>query len=385
MPGPTVAQSLLETPLQSSGTHRSVAIARRGRALQLAILALIAAVGIGWFCWFAARPASSSGDVSIHNHVEVREPATGAADPARAEPSERAAVDGPAPGGVEFGRSATLPRPIPAPFDDARLEGTGHIRGIVQAPAGIEFPIEWVLEVGPSSGLIGRERAQSRRLEFHAGETEFDLPDLPLGGYMLRASSFGLSTDAHHVLLAKPTETQLFVVMQLAPTAFVEGNVRFPDFVPAAGLELFLEPRPSGPRALAVTDVSGQFLFTDVHEGGYTLHFGRAENPVRPSIEVDVSRPSVRVPEAVVPALGELIVRVSSSPGVGVLDAKVEGYGDHGGRFDGVTGQDGEYRARFLPAGRITVSATLPDGRRVQGRVQLEVGVRGLIDLVAQP
>lgn len=372
--------------MQFTGTSTSVAITRRGRASTLAILAVIAVAGLGWFGWFAARPVSSSDEPRLEaSHGHSTASTAGSGNSTRDAAGERTSLEAPVPGGVEFGRSSTLPRPTPAPFDESRLEGSGHIRGMVQAPAGIEFPIEWVLEVGPSSGLIGRDRAQSRRLEFHAGETEFDLPDLPLGGYMLRASSFGLASDAHHVLLAKPTETQLFVVMQLAPTAFVEGSVRFPDFVPAAGLDLYLEPRPSGARALAVADISGQFLFTDVQEGGYTLHFGRAENPVRPSIEVDVSRPSVRVPETVVPALGELIVRVSSSPGVGVLDARVEGYGDHGGRFDGVTGQDGEYRARFLPAGRITVSATLPDGRRVQGRVQLEVGVLGLIELVAHP
>ena len=260
--------------------------------------------------------------------------------------------------------------------------GRGHIRGFVQAPPGIEFPTEWVLTVEPSTSLIGREHAETRKLEFHNGEREFDLKDLAFGGYMLRASSFGLATRAQHLLLARPADTDLYVSMQLAVTAFIEGSVRYEDSTPAIGLELALEPRPNGVRVVAISDSIGHFLFTDVTSGGYTLHFGNPENPVRQPIEVNVSGPAEHLEDAIVPKMCELIVRVLQAPGLPAKGVKVDGYGDHGGRFVGETNADGEYRARFLPAGRITTSAQFPDGGRVTGRKLVGVGVLELIELV---
>ena len=281
-----------------------------------------------------------------------------------------------------FGRSPTHTPSAPGVFDETRLDGRGHIRGFVQAAPGVAFPQEWVLSVGPSTGLIGRERAETRRLEFHGGEQEFDLPDLPFGGYMLRATAFGLASGEQHMLLARPNERELYVVMQLEVTAFVEGSVRYEDSTPAVGLALALEPRSAGTRVLATSGEYGDFLFTDVKSGAYTLHIGSPENPVREPIEVNVGGSPERLADVTVPKMCELLVRTLHGPGAPATGVKLEGYGDHGGRVAGETNANGEYRARFLPEGRITVIAIFPDGERVKGRKVVSLEGLELLELV---
>jgi hypothetical protein len=161
--------------------------------------------------------------------------------------------------------------------------------------------------------------------------------------------------------------------------------VRFEDYLPAPGLELALEPRPAGVRVVVKTDVSGNFLFTDVKSGGYALHVGHPETPVREPIDLDVGGDPVRMNDIVLPKLGELIVRVLSAPGVPAAGVKLEGYGEHGGRIDGVTDAAGEFRARYLPPGRITVNAIFQDGRSVRGRRVLGESASELIELVLAP
>jgi hypothetical protein len=346
----------------------------RGRsALRLVLLLALVAVGCLTF-WFASRTAPTPDEVHLPTDQSRSIPTSG-----------RGSADSPPMAiqpALEVGRSEKQPRPVPEAFNEKNLDGRGHIRGFVQAPAGVEFPQEWVLNVLPSSALVGREHAETRRLEFHAGEQEFDLPELSLGGYMLRASAFGLASDEQHLLLAKPHETELYVVMQLSVTTFVEGNVRYEDYTPAVGLELALEPRPSGVRVTTKTDAIGHFLFTDVKSGGYTLHFGQPETPVRDAVEVNVTNSPERVPEAVVPKMGELIVRVLQESGAPAKGVKLDGYGEHGGRISGETNAEGEFRATFLPPGRITVNAIFPDGSTVKGRKSLDAGGLELLELI---
>lgn len=353
--------------------------ARSGKAglVLLLILVLAAVAALTWMRTPAGDPARFDPRPPTPDPAQPK--AAGAGEPAASKRAEIPMTITPA---LETGRSEGLPRPVAKAFDESRLVGHGHIRGFVQAPPGIEFPTEWVLTVEPSTSLIGREHAETRKLEFHNGEREFDLRELAFGGYMLRASAFGLASGAQHLLLARPADVELYVSMQLAVTAFIEGSVRYEDSTPAIGLELALEPRPAGVRAIAISDSIGHFLFTDVKSGGYTLHFGNPENPVRKPIEVNVSGPAEHLADAIVPKMCELIVRVLDAQGLPARGVKVDGYGDHGGRFDSETNGDGEYRARFLPAGRITVGAQFPDGVRVTGRQMVGIGVLELIQLV---
>ncbi|HTF91314.1 MAG TPA: carboxypeptidase-like regulatory domain-containing protein [Planctomycetota bacterium] len=347
---------------------------RGGSALALLlILALAAALALVW--WRAARAGAVPQDVDASS-----------SDAASNEGSRPPAPLDPDPMGVrsplEVGRSERIPRTAAQPFDPARLEGKGHIRGFVQAPPGIEFPQEWTLYVLPSSSLIGKDKAETRKLEFHAGEQEFDLEDLALGGYMLRAVTFGLSSDEQHMLLAKPGETELYVILQLGVTSFIEGSVRYDDSTPAVGLTLALEPRAGGARVIANSDPIGHFLFTDVKSGAYTLHFGKPESPVREPIAVNMGTSPEHLPDAIVPKLGELYVRAFYDAATPAKGVKLDGYGEHGGRIEGETDENGEYRATFLPPGTFTVNALFPDGTRARGKKIVQVGELDLLELV---
>ncbi|HUR29514.1 MAG TPA: hypothetical protein VM509_15095 [Planctomycetota bacterium] len=346
--------------------------ARSGKFALGAVIVLALVASALFAAWRMNQPAPERAAPELSPIAPSDAPATSGAAPMTIEP-------------IEVGRSAKLPRPEPRAFDPARLEGRGRLRGFVQAPPGVEFPQEWTLSVLPSTSLIGKERAETRVLEFHAGEQEFDVPDLAFGGYMLRASAFGLASDEQHMLLAKPSETELYVLMQLSVTTFVEGQVRFEDYLPASGLELALEPRPAGVRAVVKTDISGHFLFTDVKAGGYTLHVGNPETPVREPLEVNVGGGPEHVKDVVLPKLGELVVRVLAAPGAPAQGVKLEGYGDQGGRIDGLTDAAGEFRARYLPPGRITVNAVFADGKSVRGRRNVGAGASELLELVLAP
>ncbi|MEO6711469.1 MAG: carboxypeptidase-like regulatory domain-containing protein [Planctomycetota bacterium] len=347
---------------------------RGGSALfLLAILAIAAVMALIW--WRAARAGAVPANLNASSGGTA--PGAGSQAPPPEDPDPMG-VRSP----LEVGRSERIPRTEARPFDPARLEGRGHIRGFVQAPPGIEFPQEWILSVLPSSSLIGKEHAETRKLEFHAGEQEFDLQDLDLGGYMLRASAFGLASDEQHMLLAKPGETELYVILQLGVTSFIEGSVRYDDSTPAVGLSLALEPQSGGARAIASSDSIGHFLFTDVKSGAYTLHFGKPESPVRESIAVHMGTSPEHLPDAIAPKLGELFVRAfydAATPAAGV---KLDGYGDHGGRIEGETDANGEYRARFLPPGTFTVNALFPDGQRAGGKKVVQLGELDLLELV---
>ena len=343
---------------------------RAGRGL-LPLLGLLALAVIATAGWFVSRARENPND-----GAELAPPPTapGSSAPSGATPgapgagAPRTEVPMELSTALEVGRSATRPRPEPTAFDERLLDGKGRIRGFVQAAPGIDFPETWTLRVGPSPSLIGHDRAETRELEFHAGEKEFALEDLPLGGYAISARAFGMASSESHLLLARPGETDLYVVLQFAITSVVDGTVRLEDTSTVAGLELALEPDPSGPRITAITDALGRFAFTDVREGAYRLHFGRPESPVRESVEVKVLGHVEHLPDLVVPKLCELLVRVEREPGLPAVGVRLEGFGDKGGRFTAVTDERGEYRARFLPAGRITVDAMAADGRHARGR-----------------
>lgn len=354
----------------------------RGRAALLWI-GLVAVAALLGLATFLASPPRAAQDPESGTTAPGR-PAAGVNPTGAPESAGGARTEAPAdePPVLETARSARGPRQAPGSFDERVLDGKGRIRGFVQAPAGVDFPLEWTLLVGPSPSMIGHERAESRTLSFQNGEREFALEDLPLGGYALCARAYGLASLEQHLLLAKPGETDVYVSMQFGITAVVEGSVRLADSAAVLGLELSLEPRPAGVRQTATSDLYGHFTFTDVRQGGYTLHFGSPENPVREAIEVNVVGPFERLGDLTVPKMCELVVRAQTELGAPVRGVQIDGYGDHGGRFSGLTDEQGEVRARFLPAGRITVDARSEDGRSRRGRKLVDDSGPGILVLV---
>jgi hypothetical protein len=279
----------------------------------------------------------------------------------------RTAVPPPPPAGpVPREPPAELPRASPPPVaasgaaalsDHARFAGTGRIRGVVSVEAGTDFPAVWTLTVEPSRALVGGEHAESRALTFSAGEREFALSDLALGGYSLRAHAFGFDSGARHVLLAKPEADDMYLSFVLVPTGVLEGRVLFADGAGAEGLPLVLESRPQGARRATTAGLGGAFLFDDVRNGAHRLHVGAPHNPIVPALDLAFSGPAQRLDDIVVPPLGVISGRVVDELGNGQVRVLVRGYGDAGGTVETTTDSEGRYRAEFLPAGRYTLYA----------------------------
>jgi hypothetical protein len=241
--------------------------------------------------------------------------------------------------------------------DHARFAGSGRIRGVVSVDAGVEFPAEWTLSLEPSRALIGGEHATSRTLTFSAGEREFALPDLPLGGYALRAHAFGFDSGERHVLLAKPGADDQYLSFVLVPTGVLEGRVLFADGTGAEGLPLALESRPDGAQRATAAGIGGAFLFDDVRNGAHRLHVGAPHNPIVPASDFTFTGPAQRLDDVVVPPLGVISGRVVDELGNAQAGVLVQGHGDGGGSVETATDAEGRFRAEFLPAGRYTLYA----------------------------
>jgi hypothetical protein len=331
----------------------------------LAALAVLAALLVYWQAWTPREdaPAGPRAD----SRGEVRAPA-----PLLEEPGQAAEV-------VEIGREAPVPRPELRPFDEHRLDGRGRIRGFVSTTSGIEFPQIWQLSLTPSKVLIGGERAESRTLEFQSGEQEFELDDLPLGGYQVRASSFGLSSSAQELMLSKPAEDDVYLFISMTPTGFIEGRALDELGRPVEELPLVLLSKPAGSRRDVKTNPGGHFLIDDVRDGLYELHVGSPQSPILPPVEIGFRGPSERVPDLVLPLLGELALTVVDDAQRAVAGATIRGYGDHGGSIEMTSDERGEARARFLPTGRYTVLASDKAGHSGTARQLLAKGERAAL------
>src|SRR5688572_19712352 len=128
------------------------------------------------------------------------------------------------PAGLEPGQRIPLAQRRPLPPEE-RFRGEGRIEGFLDLPAGAEVPRPWTLVLEPSKVLIGGDRAETRRVTFEAGEREFALDKVALGGYQLRAEAPNMSGPPELVLLARPDSHDVIVHVALRPAAFVEGWV----------------------------------------------------------------------------------------------------------------------------------------------------------------
>lgn len=321
----------------------------------------------------AATPTSEQAPAGAHVHRDEAEPASVRIDIAPRDPG---------------------PRPRPALVPDtpeelaARFDGTGRIEGYVDLPAGVPMPRNWTLVLEPSKVLIGGDRAAPRRVEFSAAETSFSVDDLPLGGYEVRAEAPGMSGATEYQLLARPDSQYVILRLDLRPAAFVEGRVLDAEGAGVEGLTLFLVQRSNGTRREVTTGPGGGYLFELVPDGEHTLYPGHVESPLAPARELVVSPPSVPMPDFVVPVLARIEVRVRDRAGQFVEGARIEGWGSNGGRVDGTTDRMGLYEARFLPAGRFTVSAYAPPPAadlRARGWIDVEPGGSQALDLELSP
>lgn len=326
----------------------------------MAALTLCAAIAVG-AAWLWTRgdssPSESIGPQTAPRPAEIAHE-TGAADEsARTNVTESA--------------------PHPPVADPLRFRGRGRIRGELRGQ-GFDVPERWTLILEPHPTLIGSEYAEVRRIEFLKGETRFDVQDLPLGGYRVRAEALGLNSSRASAPLARGA-SDAQVTLYLSRAGIVDGFVFDHEGRAAEGLAVRIENTRTHDVDQVDVDATGMFLARDIVDGEYTIAFGSREAPLVAPQGFTFRAPSMRWPETRLPPSGSARIRVVDTNGVPMLDAEVLGSASPVGVVRGRTGGDGAVIARYLHLGRYEITATAPDGRT--GRANFEVGVEARADV----
>mgnify|MGYP001259510329 CR=1 FL=1 len=325
---------------------RGAAPARSGRVAPWLLVGLVLIVGAG--LWLRQRGETAAREALAPPRIEA---------PVAARPpvTERMAEIGD-PTLRESRADETDPTAPSAPAAPLDFDGRGRLAGRATVAPGMSFPERWTLVIEPSLTITGRERAVRREVTLEGGETEFEVTDLPLGGYSLRATAPGLNGIPVDVAIFKGQE-RAYVVLRMTPSGFLEGDVLDGRGQPVEDLPVVLESDADKTRTEARTDANGYYRFAQVLDGEYTLYFGSPENPLTPPRSLAYQAPSLRFPRVELPVHNEitLVATDSALREVGGIDLR--GFGSNGGTIEGRTGPDGRLRVRFLPPGEYRVTA----------------------------
>ncbi len=248
--------------------------------------------------------------------------------------------------------------------------GTGRIRGELQVHGNAELG-PWTLHLVPSLGMRGIEGATRRTLKFDAGVLKFELSDLPLAAFDLIPEAEGFNGRRVPVLLS-PTRGEVAVVLGLFEAGSLGGRVVDTQRQPLTGLLIVLVPAMGTRRLELQTDALGGFLFPSVPDGDWTLHFGSEQLGVADPVPLTMEAPGRTLPTFEVPRMGRAEVLVRDARGNPLPDIRVRGFGPTGGLIDGRTDGEGRLWAHFLPLGRYTVRAAMPDVGRGITEFELE-------------
>lgn len=342
------------SPGQKSQSGRAVVL--------LAVLAvfLVAILGALWI-WVSSG-SSDDPPPAIDRQAPVEEGATYFDPGGLPVPPRGAGTAGP----IE----ASTP-PVDALQDPRRFEGRGSIRGQVVVDPEVEFPERFTVVVGPSRSLLGRERAASRRVEYPGTAEEFQIDDLPLGGYDVWVEAERMNSLRTAVLLTR-TAAHPYVILKISPTGFLDGYVTRSDGGPAADVKVTLERVSGEDRREVLTRADGQYRFDDLPDGEYRILFGPPETPLAPPRSLVFTSPSLRFPDVTLPATVSVRIHSLNYQRSAVPGCVISGFGDHGGKIDAVTDSDGTAWAENLPPGRYRVTARADDGRKARTTIEIE-------------
>ncbi len=276
-----------------------------------------------------------------------------------------------------------LPTPMDPPppaLGPNRFDGRGRIHGEVLAAKSVTYPNDWTLVIEPSPTLIGSEHAATRRIEFHAGERAFDVPDLPLAGYRVRAEAPALNCTDLSALLIKGSEVA-FATLEFRPSGFIDGRVLAANGAPADGVDVVLESVETKLRREQRADAAGGYVFRDVLDGVYRLYVGRPETPLVPPGDIRFTAPSLRFKDVTLPPTGAIVLHTRAENGAPVADVEVSGFGSMGGALRARSDYLGIARLPWLPPGEYRIEGRTDDGRRgrVNVVVQADVDVDGVL------
>lgn len=326
-----------------------------------ALVLLLLSVWTAWSLWGEVGGRAGSGDSAaiVPTRAETAPGREATAQVAREAPGRSAptAVD----------PSELAARPAAA----ADFRGRGAIRGALVLGPGIEPPPTWTVLVGPSRSLVGRERAESRRTEVSGERREFEILDLPLGGYDVRVEAPGLDSFPVPVLLVRGSE-QAFVNVAVHRRGILDGFLVDAEGAPLEGIQVVLEDEHSGERRSTLSTATGSYAFTNLPDSEYRIYFGGVTHPLVPREELSFRAPSMRYPVRHMPALGALRLRVIDPAGNPIAGATIHGFSPGGGLIDAVTDELGLAHAPNLPPGRYRLAARHEASGR-EGRITLDV------------
>jgi hypothetical protein len=274
------------------------------------------------------------------------------------------------------GASEITPRPRteePPPGEPRRgaqpsFKGRGSVRGLVTAAKGSKLPESFTLNVGPSDSLFGREFAESRVTELTA--PEFEISDLPMGGYDVWVKASGMNSRRYPVLLSQSASSP-YLVLRVSPTGFIDGFVMNKDGRPAQDLQVTLQAMFGDERLETLTRGDGFYTITDVPDGEYKISFGPLNEPLVPARELIFQAPSMRFPKIELPPTVDILIHTTDREGHATGDVTINGFGRPSGQLEVVTDFGGLGWVRNLPPGRYRVAARNGDG--LKARITLEV------------
>jgi hypothetical protein len=268
----------------------------------------------------------------------------------------------------------------PRPFGPEDYAGRGILRGELILAPGVAFPAKWTLVLEPHPWMNGSEHAIKKRVDFENGERTFDVEDLPLGGYRVRAEAPGVNSTDSAVLLVKSSSNQ-FLTLRLEPAGFIDGRVFADDRAPADGLEVVLESKSTQVRTRTTVGPDATFMLRDVLDGDYWLYIGPPEAPMFPPIDIAFRAPTLRIPDHTLPPTGTLDITVSDERNQGLPDVEITGSGAPKGTLRVTTGTKGTAVARWLLPGVYRLDASAPDGRHAKSNVAVTAGEPGFVTL----
>jgi hypothetical protein len=225
----------------------------------------------------------------------------------------------------------------------------------------------------PHPYLKGRERAESRRVPFRAGEREFAAEDLPLGGYRVRAEANGLNSSAAEVLLVKGSPDQ-FVELALSPSGWLDGSLIDATGAPAEGLEVRLSAEGGKVQRTTQSDAAGAFQFRALLDGDYELSL-RAGGCVfgEPRL-VSFRAPRLSLPVLELPPTGALEVHVFDKLGKPAPGVRVTGFTKPAGTLDLRTDERGLASLRWIQPGLWELQASdETEGLSARGEVEVDL------------
>ncbi len=341
------------------------------RAVVALVLALFALGAIGLLLFLPARAPLESGGGAPHP-----DPKSAGGD-ALVVPGNELVETRPIGGG----RTTQDPAEAARIAEAYSLEGEGTIRGHVGGKTGVAFPREWNLILEPHPYLQGRERAESRRVEFRAGERDFRVEHLKLGGYRVRAEALAMNSSSADVLLVQGSPDQ-FVELLLSPAGWLDGSVVDSEGRPAEGVRVTLVDLATRAEREALTDGAGAWEFRALLDGEYAIRFGAAGRELLPEGSLSFRAPRLSYPAQKLPPTSSLRVEVLDRLGQPAIGARVTGFGRPAGRFDVRSDDRGVARVRWLAPGTWRVSALDEgEGLAAHGELDLVQGEEAVLPL----